>query len=64
MRLPRHCAVRTESVSSQRAQDPATSARLSGAAKGVRPAGLFGGLCQLACNVLPEPLKSICKAAC
>jgi hypothetical protein len=37
----------------------ATAAKII-AVGGLRPSGL----CQIACNVLPEPLKSICLAAC
>jgi hypothetical protein len=40
---------------------PSSAGRTAGqAAQGIVPSGL----CELACNALPEPARSICKAAC
>ena len=62
MRVPRTTVVRAELLPSRSRVSPtrATYFAARSGASGVRPSGL----CELACNGLPEPLRSVCKAAC
>jgi len=65
MRIPRTAVVRPEllptrtRIAGSRGVFSA-AAYTGGSASLVRPSGL----CEIACNALPEPARSICKAAC
>ncbi len=63
MRLPRTTAVRPESAPAQaRVITPGAAPR---AGTGILPSTVNpSGICEIACNALPEPYRSICKAAC
>jgi hypothetical protein len=65
MRIPRSTFVRPEFLTVRsRAAGSRTVFAVGGSTDAnssfVRPSGL----CELACNALPEPARSICKAAC
>lgn len=63
MRIPRTNAVRREAAQSRvvaSTESQAATNLIVAGSTAVRPSGL----CELACNALPEPARSICKAAC
>lgn len=64
MRLPRTEGIRLGFVSRSLGRDRRADASRS-YAPGVRASAIVpAGLCEMACNSLPEPARSICKAAC